>query len=215
MAVATALVALTAATALGLVLADVALAGTDRSVEDRRVAVALSERLVAPDAPLTSRANVLNATAVEELDGDRLRTAHPVVGGRAVRVRLDDRTLAERGDPAGGYAVRRIVLVEERTAVSRTPRLDGNATTIPRRTDRVDLRIDPPEGTTVRTVRADGRIILHDPAGLEGGFAVDVSRFETVRLTFEADGPLPRGSVDLTYYPARTTKGILEVTVDG
>lgn len=212
-AVATALVALTAATSLGLALADIAFSGTERPVDDRRVGVALSERLIAPDAPLTERANVLDATAVDEFDGDRLRDDYPVVGDRPVRVRLDDRTLAERGDPTGGYTVQRVVLVEERSEVSRTPRLAGNATTLPRRTGQVDLRIDPPDGTIVRTVRVDDRIVLHDPSGLGGEFTVAVSRFETVRLAFEADGPLARGSVELTYYPPRTRKAILEVTV--
>ena len=214
MAVAVALVALTAATTLGLALADIAFTGTERSVEERSAAVTLSERLVAPDSSLTERANVLNATAVEEFDDDRLAEEYPAVDDGAVRVRLDDRTLAERGDPSDGYTVQRVVLVEEETEVSRTPRLEADAVTLPRRTDRVDLRIDPPEGTTVTTVRADGRIILYDPSGLDGEHTADVSRFETVRLEFEADGSLPEGSVDVTYYPPQTRKGLLEVTVD-
>lgn len=212
-AVSMALVILTAATTLGLALADAAFSGADRPADDRRVAVALSERLVAPDAPLTVRANVLNATAVDGLDAAAVDSDYPVLGDRAFRIRLDDRTLAERGDPSRGYTMRRIVLVEERTAVSRTPPLAGDATTLPRRTPEVVLDVDPPDGTTVRTVRADGRVVLHDPSGLEGTYAVDVSRFETVRLQFEADGPLPGGSVEVTYHPARSTKALLEVTV--
>lgn len=212
-AVAMALVTLTAATSLGLALADAAFSDADRPVEDRRVAVALSERLVAPDAPLTVRANVLNATAVAGLDAATVVSDYPVVGDRAFRVRLDDRTLAGRGDPSGGYTVRRIVLVQQRTAVSRTPSLADDATTLPRRTPEVHLDVDPPDGTTVRTVRADGRVVLHDPSGLEGEYTVDVSRLDTVRLEFEADGPLPGGSVEVTYYPARSTKALLEVTV--
>ena len=213
-AVAVALVALTAATTLGLALADIAFTGTERPVEERSAAVTLSERLVAPDGPLTERANVLNATAVEEFDDDRLAEDYPAIDDDAVRVRLDDRTLAEQGNPAGGSTVRRVVLVGEESEVSRAPRLEADAVTLPRRTDRVDLRIDPPEETTVTTVRADDRIILHHPAGLDGEYTAGVSRFETVRLEFEADGPLPEGSVDVTYYPPQTRKGLLEVTVD-
>ena len=211
--VAVALVVLTAATTLGLALADIAFTGTERPVEERSAAVALSERLVAPDGPLTERANVLNATVVEEFDDERLAADYPSVDDHAVRVRLDDRTLAERGDPAGGYTVQRVVLIETESEVTRTPRLEEDAVTLPRRTDRVDLRIDPPEETTVTTVRADGRIVLHDPSGLEGEYTAEVSRFETIRLEFEADGPLPEGSVDVTYYPPQTRKGLLEVTV--
>lgn len=216
-AVAMALVTVTAAASLGLALADAAFAGADRPVEQRRVAVALSERLVAPDSPLTARANVVDAAAAASFDAARLRAAFPVVGDRPVRVRLDGRTLAERGDPTGGHTVRRIVLVEGRSPVTHRPALGGDeqALTLPRRTSRVRLRVDPPEGTTVRTVRADGRVVLHDPAGLDGTFAVRVSRFETVRLRFDADGPLPAGSVEITYVPSRATKAILEVTVGG
>lgn len=215
-AVAIALVVLTAVTGIGLALADAAFTGADRPSEDRRVAIALSERLVTPDSPVTDRANVLNATAMERFGGDRLRTAFPVVGDRAVRVRVGDRTIAERGDPAGGQPVGRIVLVETRTAVTRTPRLDREpAVTLPRRTPRVDVRIDPPDGTSVRTVRADGRVVLRNASGLVGNFTVAVSRLETVRLTFEASGSLPEGAVAVTYYPARSTKAELEVTVGG
>lgn len=213
-AVAVALVALTAATGLGLALADAGFAGADRPADERRVAVALSERLVAPSAPLAARANVLNATDVGRFDGARLRAAFPVVGDRAVRVRLDDRTVAERGAPAGGHTVRRIVLVQKRSAVTRAPALGSeNAVTLPRRTPRVRVRIDPPPTTAVRTVRADGRVVLRNASGLRGNFTVRTSRLETVRLSFEAAGALPDGSVAVTYYPATTTKATLEVTV--
>lgn len=213
-AVAVALVALTGALALGLALADAAFLGADRPAEQQRVAVALSERLVAPDSPVAERANVLNESALAGFGGDALRSAFPVVGERAVRIRLDDRTVATRGDPAGGRTVRRIVVVEDRTAVTRTPELGGDrAVTLPRRTPRVDVRIDPPDGTTVRTVRADDRVVLHDPGGIAGNFTVRVSRLETVRLSFEASGALLPGSVVITYYPATTTKAELEVTV--
>lgn len=213
-AVAMALVLLTAAVALGLTIADAAFAGADRPAEERRVAVALSERLVAADSPLTRRANALNATAVEAFDGAMLRSAFPVVGDRAARVRLGDRTIAERGDPTGGPAVRRVVLLEERTTVTRTPEFGSErAVTLPRRTSQVDVHIDPPNSSTVRVVRADGRVVLRNSSGLVGNFTVSVSWLETVRLAFEASGPLPQGSVALTYYPATTTKTDLEVTV--
>lgn len=213
-AVAAALVTLTAATGLGLVLADGAFAGADREAEQRRVAVALSERLVAPDSPLTTRANVLNATAVGRFDGTALRSEFPVVGDRAVRIRVADRTVAQRGTLPDGHRIRRLVLLEERTAVTRSPNLGATrAVTLPRRTPRVRLRIQPPPATTVRTVRAGDRVVLRNPSGLEGTFVVRTSRQETVRLRFESNGPLPPGSVELTLFPARTTKAILEVTV--
>ena len=62
-------------------------------------------------------------------------------------------------------------------------------------------------------VRANGRVVLLNPSGLDGTFTVDVSRFETTRLTFDATGPLRGRAVEVTYYPAKTTKAVLEVTV--
>lgn len=213
-AVAVALVILTAITALGLALADAAFAGADRPADERRVAVALSERLVAADSPLTRRPNVLNASALGGVDAAGLRAAFPVVGDRPFRVRLDDRTLAARGEPAGAATARRIVVVERRTAVTRRPPLGPErAVTLPRRTPRVTLVIDPPPSTTVSTVRADGRVVLRNESGLDGTFTVRTSRLDTVRLSFEANGTLPRGAVTVTYYPATTTKALLEVTV--
>ncbi|MFC7081256.1 DUF7263 family protein [Halorussus caseinilyticus] len=57
-------------------------------------------------------------------------------------------------------------------------------------------------------------MVLRNESGLRGTFAVELSRFETTTLTFETDGPLPAGSVEVTYYPAETTKAVLAVTVD-
>lgn len=78
----------------------------------------------------------------------------------------------------------------------------------------VSLKITPADESRLRTVRAHGRVVLYDPAGLEGHYVVRVSRFATTTLTFETDGPLPRGDVVVTYTPERTTKSTLEVTVD-
>jgi hypothetical protein len=214
LAVAMAMLTLTAATGLGLALADAAFVGGQRHADERRVAVALSERLVAPSSPLTARRNVLNASAVDEFDATALDAGFRVVGDRAVRLRLDDRTIAERGEPTASWTVRRIVLVQRRERVTRTPSLaSDDGVTLPRRTPRVRLTVDPPSATTVETVRVDGRVVLRNESGLDGTFTVETSRLETVRLTFEASGPLPRGAVQLAYYPATTTKATLEVTV--
>ena len=213
-AVAMAMVTLTAATGLGLALADAAFVGGQRAADERRVAVALSERLVAPSSPLTVRRNVLNASAVGAFDVATLDDRFRVVGDRPVRVRLDDRTVVERGDPTGARTVRRIVLLEHRERVTRTPSLNREETvTLPRRTPRVTLTVDPPPSTTVRTVRTDGRVVLRNESGLEGTFTVATSRLETVTLGFDASGPLPPGAVPMTYYPATTSKATLEVTV--
>lgn len=211
-AVAAALLAVTAAASLGLAMADAAVSGADRPVERPRVAMALSERLVAPASPVAARANVLNATELSRLDAARLRAAFPVVGNRSVAIRVGDRTVLQRGDPAG-ETVRRIVLVQRRRAVTLTPQLHDGTVTLPRRTPRVRLRLDPPDGTRVTAVRVGGRVVLHDPDGLAGTFVVRTSPYRNATVSLSATGSLPRGSVEVTYYPAETTKAVLEVTV--
>jgi hypothetical protein len=213
-ALAAALVVLTTTAGLAVAIGDGAFAGATRDPAEREAAVALAERLVAPDGPLTTRRNVLAASRTERLTASGLDRSYPVARGHDVRITLDGRTLVSRGDPTGGTTVRRIVLVAREQAVGRTPPLDGNAITIPRRTDRVAIDIDPPAGTTVGVVRANDRVVLRNTSGLDGAFVVRTSRFETIRLTFAAIGPLSQGNVSVAYYPTRTRKAILEVTVD-
>jgi hypothetical protein len=211
---AVAMLALTAAVGAGVVVAGDALRGADRTPEQRRVAVALSERLVS-DAGFTARPNVLNRSRIDATNASVLRSEFPVVRGSAVRVTLGGRTIASTGDPRGGTTVRRVVLVRRTDRATIAPRIrPGRNVTLPRRTARVRLAIDAPSGATVRTVRANGRVVLHDPGGLRGNFSVAVSRFETTRLRVNANQPLPSGSVRVDYFPARTTKALLEVTVD-
>ncbi|MFC6836760.1 DUF7263 family protein [Halomarina ordinaria] len=212
-ALAVALLVLTTTAGLALVVADGAFAGAERDATERHVAVALSERLVAADSPLSDRKNVLDDAALRALDAESLDESFPVVRGRDVRLRVDGETVVERGDPTGGATVRRVVVVRERQSVT-LPATGDDAVTLPRRSPRATLTLDPPGGTTVETVRANGRVVLHDPAGLAGTHDVSLSRFETTRLRFAAEGPLPPPSVEVTYYPARTTKAELVVTVD-
>lgn len=218
-----ALVALTTVAGLGVALADGALAGAHREPLQRHAADALADRLVAPDAATTRRANVLDRDAMDDLsagDVDRLARA---VAESDVAVRLDDRTLVRRGDPAGGVTIRRIVLVAaESTATTRVDLGADGTVALPRRTDRLRLAIRPGPDTRVTTVRSNGRVVLYDPGGLDGTATVDVSRDETVRLSFATErfdggarGGGPSGTVAVTYYPTRTTKALLRVTVDG
>lgn len=213
LALAVALLTVAAATGVGLALADGALAGADRDPLERRAASALAGRLVAGDAPTTDRPNVLNRSRVRNLtasDADRLA---PAVRGRAVRVRLGDRTLVARGDPDDGTTTRRLVLVAERETTTRRFDLDRtDSLTLPRRTPRIRLTVDSGPDTTVRTVRMNDRVVLHEPAGLNGTATVSLPRDETARLTIETRGGT-NGSVRVTSYPAETTKATLVVTV--
>lgn len=216
-ALAVSLLVLTAVVGASLTIADGAYASADREPEQRRLAVALSERLISPESPTTTRANVLNRTVLDGLDAERLDDMFPVVEETPVRIRVGEETIVERGTVADGATLRRIVLVENRKEVRIEPTLSppNYTTTLPRRTARATIHIDVPPATDVQTVRANGRVVLHDPNGLEGDLSIQLSRFETTRLQFDVDGPLPPGSVAVTYYPANTTKAVMEVTVDG
>ncbi|WP_135826451.1 DUF7263 family protein [Halorussus ruber] len=216
-ALAIALLVVTSVTVVSFGMADRAYLSAERDADQRRVAVALSERLVGPESALTARANVLDAEELSGLNATRLHDSFPVSEAADVRVRLGDRTLSSAGDPTGGATIRRVVLVERRDAVTTTPELSATdpAVTLPRRSPRVEIRLTPPGGTDVTVVRANDRVVLRNSSGLGGTFTIRLSRFETTTLTFETDGPLPTGSVELTNYPAETRKGVLAVTVDG
>lgn len=215
-ALAVALLVVTTVTVVSFGVADRAYLSAERDADERRVAVALSERLVEPESQVTARANVLDAGEIADLNASRLRALFPVVEGDDVAVRLGDRTLAAADDTATGTTIRRIVLVEERESVTLTPSVSAvePSVTLPRRSPGVELELRPPDGTTVTTVRANDRVVLRNASGLEGAFEVRLSRFETVTLTFETDGPLPTGSIELTYVAAETRKAVLAVTVD-
>lgn len=214
-AVATALLILTLVTGVALAIADGALASAEREAGERRAAASLAARLVAADAPLTARENVLNASRLESLDASRLASRYPVARGRAVRVRVGGTTAASTGAVTGGTTIRRLVLVERSQPRRLRPDLDRRrSVTLPRRAGSATLVLSPPSGSTIETVRADERVVLHDDGGLRGTFTVDLSRYETTRLAFAGAGSLPEGSVEIRYAPPETTKATLAVTVD-
>ena len=203
-----ALVALVSATTLGVVVADGALANADRDPLERRAAVTAADRLV--NAPGTTvRSNVLDREAMQTVGGRALDTLAPPVEGRAVRLRLGDETLFERGDPTGGTTIQRVVLVAESTTRTRTVTGDdGSSHTLPRRTTRIDLVFD--SSSTVETVRLNGRVVLHDSDGLRGRFSVHASHYETATLAFAGGS----GAVEIVTHPLQTRKATLRVTVD-
>lgn len=208
-----ALVALAAVSTVAVVVANGALADADREPVERQRATALADRLVAGDGALATRDNVLNGTRLEALSGDALRERYAIPDGADVRVRVDGETVASTGDVAGGTTVERVVLVADRSERTVTPGLNGrDRVTLPRRTPWVGVRVAPSAGA-VTTVRANGRVLLHDPDGLAGSYRVTVPRRETLTLAFAGDD-LDTGAVELTYAPADARKVVLEVTVD-
>jgi hypothetical protein len=206
-----ALVALTAVASVGVVVADDALADADRAPEQRRLARGLSDRLVAADAPLTHRANVLSADRIAGLNASRIETLVPAVRGLSFAVRLDGRTLASHGTVAGATTIRRIVLVGDPRPTERTVSL-GDATTLPR-TDRVDVTLSPSGNTSVVAVRVNGRIVRYDAEGLARDTTLNTTRRPEPTVSFEtANGTA--GTATLTSYPLDADAGRLEVTVD-
>lgn len=212
---AVALVLLTTVVTFGVGAATTALSTADRSAVERQSAVSVSDRLVSAEAPVTTRANVLDVEALGALNATVLTDVYGVAPSSDVRITLDGDPLVVDGNPAGGTTIERLVLVESRTTEAVDPDFEQNRTAVlPRRSPRVRLTIDPPPGTTVRSVRANDRVVLTNASGLRGAFDVDLSRYETQRLTFDAIGRLESQHVDITLYPAETRKAPLRVTVD-
>lgn len=209
-AVAIALVVLTAVTTMSIAMADSAISRADRTPEERRVAAAVADRLVAADGPLAERANVLNDSQVAAFDRSELETAAPAVTDHDVEVRLDDEVIATSGDPDGGTTMRRLVLRSQTTSGTLDP--DGRHVTVPRRATAATITLSPASG--VRTVRANDRVVLHNDGGLDGTFEVSLSRYETTTLRFQTAGRLSEDAVSIDYEAPQTTKATLSVTVD-
>lgn len=204
-ALAVALIVVTTVAGLSVALADSAFDSAERDAVDRATADALADRLVASDSPVSERRNVLNAS---RLDAEGIEPVAPSDG--SVRVTVDEEPVYERGDPTGP-TVRRLVLIAERQNVTITPPLEFGTVTLPRRSPRATITTS--DEADIETVRANDRVVLHSTDGINGSREVRLSRYETTTLRF--DGTPEEGDVTVTYYPRRTTKALLEVTVDG
>lgn len=209
----TAITVLTIVLAGTLIVVEDAFRDTRRGDAQRAVAIQASDRLVSADGPSADRANVLNASALEDLDAADLR-ALGASDRFEVAVALDGDRIAAVGDPDGGHVVRRIVLVERSERVERTPDLDGaDEATLPVRTDEIELELAPPPDTTVTEVRANGRVVLANQSGLAGSHDVETARYETLTLSFDANGSLSTGDVAVAYAATSRERAMLAVTV--
>ncbi|AUV80852.1 hypothetical protein C2R22_03565 [Salinigranum rubrum] len=213
-AVAVALVLLTSVLGASLAVAESVLVGatTERDPADRHAASTLAARFV-DDAPASYPQNVVPNRS---LTAGSVVSLAPVVENATVRVELGERTLFERGDPSGGATVHRGVLVA--TPQSRTATVDlatNDTLTLSHRTDRVELVVDPEANTTVRTVRVNDRIVLHNETGVSGEASVATSRFRETELTFEAENQTTaNGTVEVSYTSLAVEPTTLVVTVD-
>lgn len=215
-ALAIALLILSSVTVLSLAVADGALATADRDAGERHVATSVADRLVAADGLIAVRRNVLDWATLESLNSGSLRDELAVLEDEAVRITVGGRTVVSEPNVRDGTTVRRIVSIRRIDRRSLTPRLGSNkAVTLPRRTESVSIDLDPPNGTTIETVSANDRVLLHNASGLDGHYDVELSRFETARLRFAGSGPLLRGNVTLEYPVEQRSRATLVVTVDG
>jgi len=210
-----ALVFVTGATVVGVAVADGALAEADRDPLDRHAATAVADRLVAADSPTTVRANALNASAVDRLNASLIGTLAPPAEDAALRVALDGEPIVERGSLAGGVTVRRSVVVVSRSAtLQRTINVSrDSAVRIPQGVDRATVAVDPGANTTIRTVRASGRVVLYDGAGLDTNVTVHLSRYEPTTVRIDP-GTNATGHVAVTYRRPLVESRTLTVTVD-
>ena len=207
---AVALVLLTGVTALGLAVAEGALTGADGRPLERRAATVAADRIVESGAT-AHRPNVLDEESVRVLTPGDVDELAPAVSGRSLRVRLGNETVVARGDPDPGTTVRRAVLVANRTEVRRTVRAPRNDTlTVPRGPAEVRVWVDAENDTAVTAVRAGDRVVLYDPAGLDGSATVRIDAATNTTLSFAATGP--DATITARYDEANATPTTLEVT---
>lgn len=209
-----ALVLLTVVTGLGVAMADTAIAGADRTPDERRAAAAIADRLVSADGPLAARSNVLNRSRVDDFDQSALERSAPPATEYAVSVEVAGTEIASSGAVHSGTRITRLVVVEARESRMLTPDLTTDTVTLPRRSAQATVTINPPAGTTVWTVRANDRVVLHNRSGLDGSYEVPLIPYETTELRFQRAGPIQPGNVTIGYDAPRSTKESLVVTVD-
>lgn len=216
-AFAIAVLLLTFTLVLGITAANTAFSNAERSALERQTAVSVSDQLVGEASPVTARENVLNASAIDELESVLEGDEIVVPDSAAIEVRLGDEVIAERGSisPASASTIERLVLVEDRSVETVEPMVtDAHAMTIPRRSYNTTVTIaDEPTGS-VHTVRANDEVLLANDDGLTGTFSLATSPQETTRIQFEMIGYLDAGDVTLQYEAPATRKATLTVIVD-
>ncbi|WP_436936035.1 DUF7263 family protein [Halovenus marina] len=214
-AVGIALLLLTVTVVLGVAIADNAFTSAERSAVERQTAMGLSDQLVGEQSPLTNRQNVINATELSDLDGETLRNRYGVPDGADAEIQLGGEPVAVAGDPERGTTIERIVLVERgQTRTIDAPLTANTRITLPRRTANATVSIAPKNGTTIRTVTVNERVVLAKRSGLDGAYQLTVSPYQTATFAFESIDASPAGSTTIEYYPRETQKATLSVTVD-
>lgn len=217
---AVAILVVTTVTVAGGALANDALVDADRQPASTHAAERLAEHLVDADATHTRGSNDLRWSAISNLTASDLDEAVPPVRGRPIRVTLGDEVLVDRGDvgvdsDTGSQAAvveRRVLVTRD---VPRTERVDVAETdhvVVDDHDGRLVIRVDSAGLRRVTTVTAGGRVVLHEPAGLDGRYAVSVPRQYPLRVTFESSG-YARGTATVRWTARNASVDRLEVAV--
>lgn len=218
LALAAALVVLTAAVGVALLVTGGTLATATGEPTERALATGLADRLVAADGPLADRQGRLDAAALASLNATTLRAMLPTgtdtEGSVRVQVRVrggGGTATTLGGDPAGGTTVTRLVRVVTHEPVSRAVTVDGTETVTVPAAPWVQVR--PRGNDTVRTVAVADRRVVRAPDGLEGRVRVALPDAGATTVRLETDTP---GATIRVTVPETTVRVVrLEVTVDG
>jgi hypothetical protein len=214
---AAAVVLISAVTVSGVIVAEEALSDVVDQSQEERVASLIAAHLVADAASHTRRHGVLQASASKSLTAADLTTAVPSFAGRSARVVVHDTTIVDRGTPTKSL-VRQRVLIESYTQRSRRltlanlPQSQSSNISLARHAGNVTVSILPTTNRTVHTIRADGRVLRHNPGGLSTRqHHLSLPR-RPVNLSIVSTGN-SSGQLMITWQTANTTLAWVEVHV--
>lgn len=192
LALAAAVVVVSAALGVALLFVGGSLSAATGDPGERVLATGVADRLVAADGPLTRGEGTLNASRVENFSGQDLAMLLANATDARVRISLDGEVLATRGNPRDGTTVTRLVRVVEHRTVIRRPDLSTNESGdddyVLRAAHHVEISINGSAGI-LETVWLDGRLVLHDPDGLDGTFTVRLPAPGQSRVQFAVSQP--------------------------
>lgn len=190
-ALAAAVLVVSAALGIALIFVSGSLSTATGEPEERVLATGIADRLTASDGPITRADGSVNASLVENFTTHRLASILPDANQGAVRVSLGGEELASIGEPHEGTTVTRLVRVVEHRSVIRRPDLSSNESSddyVLRAADHIEISINGSAGV-LETVWLDGRMVLHDPEGLNGSFTVRLPAPGQSRLQFKVLQP--------------------------
>ncbi|MFB6154013.1 MAG: hypothetical protein ABEJ27_07155 [Halodesulfurarchaeum sp.] len=216
LALAMALVVLTAAVGIALFAATGTIDRATGEPADRAVAAGITSKLVGPEGVLRESAGMVDATRLEALDDRTLRALLPADSQAHITVSVDGVVVATTGTASDGVTIRRLIRVVEYRTVTRP--VGGALTNESDTTLRVpptpwlELSVNGSRGT-VREVRSDGRTVLLAPEGLNGTVRLGVPPSRETTLWIRGSNGTA-GTAQVTYLVATVRLTTLVVEAD-